>query len=576
MIKRRLFQLLAGGKKYIVYNVVWQWMALIGQIIFIFAAVFLLSQAVTGMLTVQTMAGGTGVIALAIILRAISSRQATLASYKASADVKCVLRQRIYNKLLRLGASYTEQVATSEVVQMASEGVEQLEIYFGRYLPQLFYSLLAPLTLFATLAFIDLRASVVLLICVPLIPISIVLVQKLAKRLLNKYWGIYTELGDSFLENLQGLTTLKIYQADGVRAQAMDIEAEHFRKITMKVLTMQLNSISIMDIVAYGGASIGMVVAVGGFLDGRIDLAGTSIILLLSSEFFIPLRLLGSFFHIAMNGMAASDKIFHLLDLPEPVQGTRILSEAPGEIMLGNIHFSYTPDREILKGISMSFPVGSLTAIVGQSGCGKSTIAGILTGRNQGYSGQVFIGNISLNTVSEDSRMAAITLVSHNSYLFKGTVAENLRLGKPSADDKDLWAALKEVNLAEFIRNQQGLDTQVAERGSNFSGGQCQRLVLARALLRDSPVYIFDEATSNIDMESESMIMTVIHKLAVSHTVILIAHRLANVVDADTIYMLSDGQVVEAGSHTELMAAGGIYSRLYNSQHALETYGEVK
>lgn len=244
--------------------------------------------------------------------------------------------------------------------------------------------------------------------------------------------------------------------------------------------------------------------------------------------------------------------------------------------MLGNIHFSYTPDREILKGISMSFPVGSLTAIVGQSGCGKSTIAGILTGRNQGYSGQVFIGNISLNTVSEDSRMAAITLVSHNSYLFKGTVAENLRLGKPSADDKDLWAALKEVNLAEFIRSQQGLDTQVAERGSNFSGGQCQRLVLARALLRDSPVYIFDEATSNIDMESESMIMTVIHKLAVSHTVILIAHRLANVVDADTIYMLSDGQVVEAGSHTELMAAGGIYSRLYNSQHALETYGEEK
>lgn len=576
MIKRRLFQLLAGGKKYIVYNVAWQWMALIGQIIFIFAAVFLLSQAVTGMLTVQTMAGGTGVIALAIILRAISSRQATLASYKASADVKCVLRQRIYNKLLRLGASYTEQVATSEVVQMASEGVEQLEIYFGRYLPQLFYSLLAPLTLFATLAFIDLRASVVLLICVPLIPISIVLVQKLAKRLLNKYWGIYTELGDSFLENLQGLTTLKIYQADGVRAQAMDIEAEHFRKITMKVLTMQLNSISIMDIVAYGGASIGMVVAVGGFLDGRIDLAGTFIILLLSSEFFIPLRLLGSFFHIAMNGMAASDKIFHLLDLPEPVQGTRILSEAPGEIMLGNIHFSYTPDREILKGISMSFPVGSLTAIVGQSGCGKSTIAGILTGRNQGYSGQVFIGNISLNTVSEDSRMAAITLVSHNSYLFKGTVAENLRLGKPSADDKDLWAALKEVNLAEFIRSQQGLDTQVAERGSNFSGGQCQRLVLARALLRDSPVYIFDEATSNIDMESESMIMAVIHKLAVSHTVILIAHRLTNVVDADTIYMLSDGQVVEAGSHTELMAAGGIYSRLYNSQHALETYGEEK
>ena len=277
-----------------------------------------------------------------------------------------------------------------------------------------------------------------------------------------------------------------------------------------------------------------------------------------------------------MNGMAASDKIFHLLDLPEPVQGTRILSEAPGEIMLENIHFSYTPDREILKGISMSFPVGSLTAIVGQSGCGKSTIAGILTGRNQGYSGQVFIGNISLNTVSEDSRMAAITLVSHNSYLFKGTVAENLRLGKPSADDEDLWAALKEVNLAEFIRSQQGLDTQVAERGSNFSGGQCQRLVLARALLRDSPVYIFDEATSNIDMESESMIMTVIHKLAVSHTVILIAHRLANVVDADTIYMLSDGQVVEAGSHTELMAAGGIYSRLYNSQHALETYGEVK
>ena len=458
---------------------------------------------------------------------------------------------------------------------MSTEGVEQLETYFGKYLPQLFYSLIAPLTLFIILCRVSLKASVILLICVPLIPISIVVVQKIAKKLLNKYWSIYTGLGDSFLENLQGLTTLKIYQADQQKADEMDVESQNFRKITMKVLTMQLNSTSVMDIVAYGGAAIGMAVAVSEFLKGNISVAGTLCIVLLASEFFLPLRLLGSFFHIAMNGMAASDKIFKILDLPEPQAGEKTLPDGALDVTLKDVHFSYEEDREILKGIGLNLPAGSFVSLVGESGCGKSTIAGILAAKNRGYNGEITIGGVPLNEVNETNLMQRVVLVRHNSYLFKGTVEENLKMAKPDATKEEMEAVLQKVNLLGFLQTQDGLQTQLLEKASNLSGGQCQRLVIARALLRtDSAVYIFDEAASNIDVESEELIMNVIHELAKTKTVLLISHRLANVVKSDKIYFLKDGEIKESGKHDELMSQNGAYRHLYESQMALENYGK--
>ena len=574
MIKKRLVGLLSHAKKYIIYQVVWQWLALLCQILMIYCASVLLEQALFWEVTWQTGVRYGALVVIAMALRFICDRRASYASYRASVDVKRILRDRIYSKLLRLGAAYREKVSTSEVVQMAAEGVEQLETYFGKYLSQLFYSLLAPVTLFALLSFINWKASLVLLICVPLIPVSIVAVQKIAKRLLNKYWGIYTELGDSFLENLQGLTTLKIYRSDEKKAEEMDEESQRFRRITMKVLTMQLNSTSVMDMIAYGGAAVGMIVTLSEFMKGNLSVYGALMLILLAAEFFIPLRLLGSFFHIAMNGMAASDKIFALLDLPEPEQKSEWLDGMEMDIEFSGVHFSYEADREILKGVDMEFPAGSFTSIVGASGCGKSTAAAILMGRNQGYSGSVTIEGKELSDIQEESLMDQITLVSHNSYLFKGTVEDNLRMGSPDASEEEMKEALMKVNLWGFLQSQQGLQTPILEKGSNFSGGQRQRLAIARALLHDTPVYIFDEATSNIDAESEEMIMDVIHQLAQTKTILLISHRLANVVKSDRIYMMKDGSVAENGTHDQLIRQNGEYAKLYRSQMELEQYGK--
>ena len=596
MIKKRLVGLLSHAKKYIGYQVMWQWISLIAQMGAVFNIADLLESVFYGTVAESQIIKTVVVLILCVAVRFLCERMAAAASYKASVGVKKILRQKIYEKMLRLGASYREQVSTSEVMQVCTEGVEQLETYFGRYLPQLFYSLLAPLTLFIVLCRINIKASVVLLICVPLIPVSIVAVQKIAKKLLNKYWSIYTGLGDSFLENLQGLTTLKIYQADDKKAVEMDEEAQTFRRITMKVLTMQLNSTSVMDIVAYGGAAVGMIVAVSEFLGGRLSLSGTLTIVLLASEFFIPLRLLGSFFHIAMNGMAASDKIFAILDLLEGDDGKVELESvgvskenvAGSENAIGkaagavnglavefrNVHFNYEEDREILKGVSLEIPAGSFVSLVGESGCGKSTLAGILSGRNKGFKGSVTIGGVALEDVSEASLMRNVTLIRHNSYLFKGTVADNLRMSKPEATETEMRAVLERMNLMAFLDTQQGLETPLLEQGSNLSGGQKQRLALARALLHDSPVYIFDEATSNIDVESEELIMDVIRQLAETRTVLLISHRLANVVSSDCICMLDQGLIREQGTHQQLMEQKGSYCKLYESQQQLEKWSE--
>ena len=573
MIKKRLIGLLKDSKKYIVQNVLWQWLGLLAQIAAILAVGQFLDTAIFGSVTSREILTTGMVCAISIIIRMVSDKKASKASFLASADVKRVLREKIYEKLVRLGASYKEQISTSEVVQLSVEGVEQLETYFGRYLPQFFYSLLAPITLFAVLSFISWKASLVLLICVPLIPLSIVAVQKFAKRLLKKYWGSYTELGDSFLENLQGLTTLKIYQSDERKAKEMDEEAEKFRRITMKVLTMQLNSISVMDLVAYGGAAIGMIVVVREYIDGSLGFAGAFAILLLAAEFFIPLRLLGSFFHIAMNGMAASDKIFRLLDMPERELGTEELSGEELDINFENISFSYEKERPILKDVSFHIPKGQFVSLVGESGCGKSTIASLILGRNRQYQGKILLGGMDLKHIKEKSLMEHITLVRHNSYLFKGTVEENLLMGNPNATQEQMIEVLKKVNLWEFLNGQEGLWTKLAEKGSNFSGGQCQRLCIARALLHNTEIYIFDEAASNIDVESEEIIMDLIRQLAETKTVLLISHRLANVKKSHCIYVLSEGKIVEKGTHRELMEQSGVYKEMYRIQKNLENYG---
>ncbi len=571
MIDKRLIGTVSGSEKYIAGNVMFQWISLGANLILMTA----ISGWIDGLFTGNSSnIWRTVLVAVfALMVRFGCTIGAARMSYLSSKAVKKNLRELIYKKLLRMGASYKDQVKTSEVVQVAVEGVEQLETYFGAYLPQFFYALLAPLTLFVYLCFVNVWAAVVLLVCVPVIPAAIVAVQRWAKKLLSKYWGEYTALGDIFLENLQGLTTLKIYQSDAFKNKEMNEQAEKFRVITMKVLTMQLNSITIMDFIAYGGAALGIIVAVIQFQAGNVDLKGCLLILLLAADFFIPMRQLGSFFHVAMNGMAASDKIFQLLDLPE---AERKEVECPENttICCLALHFSYEENREILHGIDMEFPQGTFTSIVGESGCGKSTIASILMGRKKNYTGSVTVGGVELQKLNEDSLMKNITYISHQSYLYKGTVRDNLFMGCPNANEERLWEVLERVKLADFLRSENGLDTKLTSRGENFSGGQRQRLALARALLHNSPVYIFDEATSNIDIESENDILAQIHELVKSKTVILISHRLANVTASDQIYVMHGGYVAEHGTHEELLEHNHYYAELWNTQQKLEHYGK--
>lgn len=574
MINKRLIQTVPQSKGYIALHVVFQWCSLAANITMVVAISLFLQQ------LLSKTANATSVIMLAaiavgaIIIRFLCTIGASRMSHLASKTVKKTLRKKIYTKLLRLGGSYNSRASTSQVVQMSVEGVDQLDVYFASYLPQFFYSMIAPITLFIVMCFVNWQSALILLGCVPLIPISIALVQTIAKKLLSKYWGQYTTLGDTFLENLQGLTTLKIYQADDSKHTEMNKEAEHFRKITMKVLTMQLNSITIMDIVAFGGAAAGIVMAVSQLAAGNLNFAGCVIIILLSADFFIPMRQLGSFFHIAMNGMAASDKIFKLIDLEEPQEKNETIPENKCDIICSNLGFQYNDDRQILHDINAQFPQGSFTAIVGKSGCGKSTLGGIFMGRNQPYTGSVTIGGIELSEVAESSLMKSATYISHNSYLFQGTIRENLLMGDPNATDEQMWQVLEQTKLAAFLHNEAGLDTKLQEKASNLSGGQCQRLALSRALLHNSPIYIFDEATSNIDVESEDDIMQQIHRLAQTKTVILISHRLANVVQADNIYVMQNGDIVEQGTHQALLQEQGVYHILWNSQQSLEQYGE--
>ena len=569
MINNRLVRLLSDGKKYIYGNIFFQWVNLIANIVAIFLISDFISDSYYGKVTDAKLIRLIIILAIAVLARVICNIASNKMSYLSSKKVKQVLRHKIMEKMLTLGSSYNEKVRTSEVVQVSVEGVEQIETYFGLYLPQLFYSLLAPLTLFAVIVFMSFTPAIVLLLCVPLIPISIAAVQTFAKKLLAKYWGRYTGLGDTFLENLQGLTTLKIYQADEYKNKKMNEEAEEFRKITMKVLTMQLNSITIMDIVAYGGAALGIILTVKQFVAGNIRLDQAIAIILLSADFFIPMRQLGSFFHIAMNGMAAIDKIFKILDLEVPEEKTMSLP-GKGSIKVENLSFAYDESHNVLNDISIELLEQGMVSLVGASGSGKSTMASLLMKRSKNYSGKIFVGEVDFNEISEKSVMDNITYISHSSYIFKGTVRDNLLMAKADARDEELWDVLKKTNLADFFEADNGLDFQIAEAGGNLSGGQKQRLALARGLLHDSRFYIFDESTSNIDVESEEVILEQIKELAKHKGVLMISHRLANVVSSDKIFVLEKGQLKEEGTHEELLAMHGTYSTLWETQQSLE------
>lgn len=571
MINKKLIRLVPETKRSVTKSVLWQEVSLGANVGMIFSFAHLFGKMYKGEFKLSDLALTVGISVIAMFIRSFAIKKYSVENYILAQKAKKQIRNQLYEKLISLGASYKQNVSTSEAVQICAEGVEQLEMYFGAYLPQFFYSMLAPITLFTVLLFINVKVAIVLLIGVPLIPISIAFVQTIAKKLLSKYWAQYLTLGDSFLENLQGLTTLKIYQADEHKHKLMNQEAEHFRVVTMRVLTMQLNSIIIMDLVAFGGAALAIFFGFYEMLNGRLSLEGAIIIALISADFFIPMRQLGSFFHVAMNGMAAANKMFKLFEKENELRGDAVLPDSPLDIVMKDVSFAYEV-KPILKNVDMKFTSRNLTAVVGESGSGKSTIASLISGKLQGFEGSIQIDGTDINQITQESLQKSITTVSYFGYIFSGSVRSNLLMANPNASDEMMKEALKSVKLYEEFGMENALDKEIQSEGTNLSGGQRQRLNLARALLHDSQVYIFDEATSNIDVESENHIMDVIYQLAKTKTVILITHRLFNSQNADKIYVLKDNVVTESGTHEALLNAKGEYARLWNTQQNIELY----
>ena len=574
MFNKRLLSICDSSKKWIGLTVLMNWISIVCNIALILFIGTTVDKLLSGNLNLNIISTSIFIIAM-LSIRFVANFMSTKFSLYSSGEVKKTLRSTIYEKLLTLGVNYTDTISTSSTVQIAVDGVEQLEMYFGRFMPQLFYSVIAPVTLFAVMSFISFKTAIILLICVPLIPITIMAVMKIAKKILSKYWGVYTDLGDSFLENLQGLTTLKIFDRDEDKNDEMNKNAEHFRKITMSVLQMQLNSIIVMDIIAYGGSAIGILMALSEYRNGLITIGQVLIIILLSAEFFIPMRLLGSFFHVAMNGISASERMFKLLDTQvedvKDLAQDKINQLENINIELKNVDFSYDKERKVLENININMENNKMVALVGESGCGKSTITNLLLKQRKVDSGEILLNGINLNDIPFDVLTKKIGFINHNAYVFNGTIEENIRMGKNDASLEEIYDALKKANLYEFVMTLPNkLKTNVGEGGSLLSGGQKQRLALARTIITNPEIYIFDEATSNIDVESEEKVWESIYKLAKNKTVIVISHRLANVKNADSIYVLDKGYIVENGKHKELMMSKNKYYELVTHQANLE------
>lgn len=573
MFEKRLFSLVPQATPYILASVLFKWIALMANITVMWVLARILGVVTGGLpttLAVDALTQAALPLAAAIIVRAASIYLAQRAGDKAAFEAVRRVRSLVYDKLTALGPSYTETVPTAEAVQTSVEGATQLQVYFGGYLPQLFFAGLAPITLFVLLVGQAGLPAALLLACVPVIPVSIMMVMRNAKKIGAEYWGSYVDLGGMFLEAVQGLTTLKVYQADRDWHERINAESERFRGATMRLLVMLLRSICVMDLVVYMGAALGIIVAALQLASGKISFESAFLIVFLSQEFFLPMRRLGSLFHTAMNGMAASRRMFSILDTPEPERGNAEL-DGLVDIELSGVGYAYG-DRTVLDGADATIARGSLVALVGESGGGKSTLAGIISGRKDAYRGSVRIGGIELRDATATSLMRAVTLVPTNGYLFAGTLRENLLLAKPDATDAELLHALDRTRVAAFVQANGGLDMTINEGGTNLSGGQRQRVCMARALLHDSPIYVFDEATSNVDAASEAAIGEVIASLAGDHTVIVVAHRLSTIVDADQILVLERGRIAERGTHDELLADAGVYARMWNSQEQLSAY----
>lgn len=573
MIDKELFKLIGGNKKYIFIAVLLQAIGLVANVAItgsVCYAVYLLTENAEAMKFVYPLIGA----AAGIIVRYICSRATGDVKDKLGRSVKKDLRERVYNKIVKLGVKTTDGMSMAGLTQVSVEGVEQLDLYYSSYLPQFFFAMIAPVILFLICVWIDWRTALVLIACVPLIPVSIVAVSKYAKKIFAKYWGKYTSMGDKFLDSVQGLKELKIFQADAAQHVKINESAEEFRVITMKVLVMQLASTTIMDLVAYGGAGVGIALAISGTAFWGLNPIAALFLCLVAVEFFLPLRAFGSAFHVAMNGASAGKKIISLLNAPDPEWGMETVDGK--EIKLENLTFSYDGKRDVLKNVNMTFPEKGMTAIVGESGCGKSTVVNMLIGAFRPQKGDVTVGGKQLEKLSRENWYSHLSAVSYNTYIFNESVRDNFKMAKENVSDEEIFAALDKVNLKAFIEGNGGLDKVITEDANNISGGQKQRLALAIALVSDKDIYVFDEATSNIDIDSEAIIMKNVKAISEEKSVIVISHRLANVIPADNIYYMEDGEVKGIGSHDELMAAKQGYARLYTAQKTLEqAYAEV-
>ena len=577
MIDKKLLALLGDNKKYIFYAVGLMIVGLFANLSITASICYAIQYAAEYASSGSDAQGfilPAIVVVIAMAIRYVTSRRIGNLKDTLGRNVKKDLRQKIYDKIIKLGVRTTDNMSMAGLTQLSMEGVEQLDLYYSAYIPQFFYAMIAPIILFVVTVRINWAVALVLLACVPLIPMSIIAVSRYAKKIFAKYWGKYTSMGDSFLDSVQGLKELKIFQADAAQNIKMNETSEEFRKITMKVLVMQLASTTIMDMVAYGGAGLGIALTINAVVNGNLSAYAALFLILVAVDFFLPLRAFGSAFHIAMNGASAGNKILSLLAQPDPVWGSETVDNT--EITVKDVTFSYDGTRDVLKHASMNFGSTGMYAIVGESGSGKSTVVNLLLGAYHPQQGSILVGNKPLETLSRESYYSHISVVSYNTYIFNETIRQNFMLAKADVTEDEIFTALKKVNLYDFIIENGGLDKVITEDAANISGGQKQRLALAINLVANKDIYIFDEATSNIDIESEAIIMNNIKELSKEKSVIVISHRLANVIVADTIYYIEDGEVKEHGTHEELMNMHEGYSKLYTTQKNLEEgYTEV-